>query len=269
MLNSDIRKTAGYILRTSAVPLFIFSAFSSLYIYIALIINELTGSKQFYGIVAGLVIFLIVAVPVAISVFSGYFHIYTWIFGKARLSYITRPLKDKKPAKSFIPLILLSVCLYIFPIILWLFLLIAWLLSLVVNPEYLIINPKIAGALVLISFILILYIFAVVKMAWYIWALKPEYSAFSILKRAFRYVANYWTSWLWFTFTTNSIPAIIWAISSSAFNVIIATVIFIPFSAYISLTQAAYVYENILKIEFGNETAYSYAIKEITDNWTK
>gem|GEM_PF-1987874 len=267
MLNRDIRKTSGYILRTSFVPLLIFSAFSSLYIYIALIINELTGSKQFYGITAAVIIFLIIAVPIAISVFSGYFHIYSWIFGKAKLSYIIRPLKGKMPAKSFIPLIFLSACMYIISVILRLVLFIIWLLSLVVNSEYAIINPKIAAALVLISFILILYIFAVVKMAWYIWALKPEYSAFSILRRAFRYVANYWTSWLWFTLSTNSVPAIIWAIASNSFNVIIATVIFLPFSAYISLTQAAYVYENILKIEFGNEAAYNYAVKEITDNW--
>lgn len=267
MFNRDIRKTSGYILRTSLVPLLIFSAFTSLYVYIALIINSLTGSKQFYGITAAVIIFLIIAVPIAISVFSGYFHIYTWIFGKSRLSYIIRPLKDKKPAKSFIPLIFLSACMYIIPVILRLVLFIIWLLSLVVKPEYAVISPKIAGVLVLISFILILYIFAVVKMAWYIWALKPEYSAFGILKRAFKYTSNYWRSWLWFTLTTNSVPAIIWAIASNYFNIIIATVIFIPFSAYISLTQAAYVYENILKIEFGNEAAYDYAVKEITDNW--
>lgn len=267
MFNRDIRRTAGYILRTSFVPLLIFSAFTSLYMYIALIINSLTGSKQFYGITAAVIIFLIIAVPIAISVFSGYFHIYTWIFGKARLSYIIRPLKDKKPAKSFIPLIFLSACMYIIPVILRLVLFIIWLLSLVVKPEYAVISPKIAGVLVLISFILILYIFAVVKMAWYIWALKPEYSAFGILKRAFKYTSNYWRSWLWFTLTTNSVPAIIWAIASNYFNIIITTVIFIPFSAYISLTQAAYVYENILKIEFGNEAAYDYAVKEITDNW--
>ncbi len=266
MLNRDIRKTSGYILRTSVVPLLIFSAFNSLYVYIALMINALTGSKQFYGITAAVIIFLIIAVPIAISVFSGYFHIYTWIFGKARLSYIIRPMKDKNPAKSFIPLIFLSACMYIIPVVLRLFLFIIRMLSLIVNPEYVIINPKIAGILAMIAFILTFYTFAVVKMAWYIWALKPEYSAFSILKRAFKYVANYWRSWLWFTLTTNSVPAIIWAIASSSFNVIIATVIFIPFSAYISLTQAAYVYENILKIEFGNEAAYSYAIKEITDN---
>ena len=35
----------------------------------------------------------------------------------------------------------------------------------------------------------------------------------------------------------------------------------------IPLTQAAYVYENILKNELGNEAAYNYAVKEITDNW--
>ncbi len=263
MLNRDIRKTALYIFRNKPLTAVVVSAINTtlLLLLIEVAVKLANGQYTLLMILRSLAI-------VMFNILTTFFAVRSWILGKCRFEYLVEPLKNSVFRKKFVPLSVVITIIYFLlaiPIFVLLIILAFGLLAAITDAGFDLNKIFIFFSIYLIvaKLIITALIFTV-----YIFASGAQYSVAGMLRRGFVYFAKHFTGWLWFNLTVNFVPSLILAVLRLVFSSAISVLImYIPVMAYLMIAKAGYVYENILRIEFGNEAAYNYAVKEITDNW--
>lgn len=256
MLNQDIRRTAFYIFRNSAVPAIIVAGINTglLLLIIEVAENLLNGQYIFLMILRLLAI-------VMFSVLADYFAMRSWLLGKCRFEYLAQPITTRRIRKKFVPLsvaITVIYCLLAIPLFILAILLVLGLLSIITDTGF---DMNKFFIYVAVYVLIVRLVTTAVKFAIYIFASGAQYSAAGTLWRGLTYFIRNLPGWLWFNLTVNFVPAIILAMLKMMFTSSLSIVImYIPVTAYLMIAKAGYVYENILRNEFGYEGAQSFAI---------
>lgn len=256
MLNQDIRRTALYIFRNTPVQPVIITAINISLVLLLIEVAEHLINGQYVP-----VMLLRMLAIVMVDILADCFALRSWMLGKCRFEYITQPFASKKARKKFIPLSVAVTIMYILlaiPVIIFLLVLVLGVLATVTAAGF---DFDKLFMLAPVYSLLASVAMTALTFAVYIFASGVEYSVAGMIKRGFVYLFKNLFGYIWFYLTLNFVPALILAVLKMMFSSTISIIIlYIPVLAYMSIARAGYVYENILKVEFGKEGAQSFAI---------